>query len=286
MNITFKLTSAFGKSLWMVLFLFLSIPFQLRAQDSLATVYFYRPSKLDGSLVGFEIKQRDEVIGRAKPNSVFTYRTKPGEQIFKATTETESSFRLTVDVGKTYFVECGIAVGVAVGRPTFRLASSAEAKNEIAKIENTKRQGLYSKIILTNIKTQKVLLLEEGMRIAYALHGDLTIKKGIINTIDKTFVVVDNRTLAYEDLSLIGRRRSGSGFFQFFCGFVGGGLIFSSLSPAPTPQCHGCQVESSVDTGAVVAGVLLGAGMIGVGINSGFRNSPKDVVTKWKLEVE
>jgi len=162
MNIT-----TIGKSSWTIIFLFVSIPFQLFAQDSLATVYFYRPGKPDKLLVCYDIKRGDELIGRAQPNSMFTYRVKSGQQIFKATTETESSFRLTVESGKTYFVECGVSVGMAVGRPTFRLAPSAEAKNEIAKIENAKRQGLYSKIVLANIKSQKVLILEEGMRIAY-----------------------------------------------------------------------------------------------------------------------
>ena len=135
MNSTFKLTSAVSKSLWIFLF-FVSIPFHLKAQDSLATVYFYRHGKFTGSIQSYDIKNGDAVIGRIKSNSVLTYRTKPGARFFTATTESESSIRLNVEAGRTYFVECGMeGGGVETGRPTFRQTSKSEAKKEIAKID-------------------------------------------------------------------------------------------------------------------------------------------------------
>jgi hypothetical protein len=142
MNVTFKLNSALGKLLRITLFFFLLIPFQLSAQDSLATVNFYRPSKMDGPFVSYDIKLGDVWIGKARPNSVITYRTKPGDQTFKASTSGESSFRLIAEAGKTYFVECGIGTGAAAGKPTFRLASSAQAQKEIEKIVNSVPVGV------------------------------------------------------------------------------------------------------------------------------------------------
>jgi hypothetical protein len=146
MNVTFKLSV--GKSLWIFLFFFVSISSHLHAQDSLATIYFYRPDKTAESRAGYDIKLGDALIGRAKPKSVFTYHSESGVKIFKATTESESSFRLTVEAGKTYFVECGIAVGVTVGRPTFRLASGAEAKMEIARIDNSVASLIPASVIV------------------------------------------------------------------------------------------------------------------------------------------
>jgi hypothetical protein len=134
MNSTFKLTSALSKSLWIFIFFFVSIPFHLQAQDSLATIYFYKQGKL--TVAGYDIKNGDAVIGRIKSNSVVIYRTKPGVRFFTATTESESSIRLNIEAGRTYFVECGVeGGGVVATRPTFKEKLKTEAKKEIAKID-------------------------------------------------------------------------------------------------------------------------------------------------------
>jgi len=136
MNVTFKVTSVVSKSLWIFLFFFISIPFHLQAQDSLATVYFYRHGKFTGSIAGYDMKNGDAVIGRIKSNSVVIYRAKPGARFFTATTEGESSIRLSLEASRTYFVECGMeGGGVATARPTFKQTSKAEAKKQIAKID-------------------------------------------------------------------------------------------------------------------------------------------------------
>src|SRR6185295_7405705 len=95
----------------------LSFSIQLHAQDSLATIYFYKKSKL--AIAGYDLKNGDAVIGRIKSNTVVTYRTKPGVRFFTATTESEASIRLSVEAGRTYFVECGVeGGGVAASKPT------------------------------------------------------------------------------------------------------------------------------------------------------------------------
>jgi hypothetical protein len=121
-----------------IFFLFLLVlPLHLQAQDSLATIYFYRVGKFAGSLVGYDIRQGDQVIGRIKSNSMVAFHGKAGEYTFSAKTESESSIRLILEAGKTYYVECGIAVGVVIGKPTFRQVGTAEAKKEIAAIDAT-----------------------------------------------------------------------------------------------------------------------------------------------------
>jgi hypothetical protein len=108
----------------------------LKAQDSLATVHFYRLGKYEGLYVGYDVKHNSQVIGRIKLRNMFTYHCPPGLQTFSASTEDEASFKINIIAGETYYVECGIAAGVA-GRPSFRLASSAQAKDEIAKFQST-----------------------------------------------------------------------------------------------------------------------------------------------------
>jgi hypothetical protein len=133
MKFTKSLVSSVGKSLGAFLFL---CYFQGEAQDSLATVTFYRGAKASEPRVSYDIKLNDAVVGRVKRNSVVTLRAKPGENIFKATTTAESWFRVIAKAGQTYYVECGLGAGTAAGKPTFRLASREEAEKEIARINS------------------------------------------------------------------------------------------------------------------------------------------------------
>gem|GEM_PF-2158284 len=115
--------------------LFVSFAIHLQAQDSLATIYFYKQGKFPGSVQGYDIKNGDAVLGRIKSNSVVTYSAKPGVRFFTAALESESSIRLNVEAGRTYFVECGTeGGGVVATRPTFRQVPKAEARKELAKI--------------------------------------------------------------------------------------------------------------------------------------------------------
>lgn len=109
---------------------------QSLAQDSPATVYFFRQGKFGGSFIGYDVKHQGNVIGRIKSNSVFSYQSPAGLQTFSATTESESSIKIELQPGQTYFIECGIALGVAVGRPVFRQTTSIEAKRKIEKINS------------------------------------------------------------------------------------------------------------------------------------------------------
>jgi hypothetical protein len=121
----------------LIIGVFLSATSLLQAQDSLATVYFYRSYKNAGPAkrYDYDLKHDKKVIGRIKPGMVVTYRSQPGSQIFSGFTESESSIKLIVAAGGKYFVECGLAIGVQVDRPSFRIASELEAVKAIQKID-------------------------------------------------------------------------------------------------------------------------------------------------------
>lgn len=139
------------------------------------------------------------------------------------------------------------------------------------------------KIKLTNATRTRII--REGMRICYVKKGDYEMTKGFLKTIDKSFIVVNNQTIAIEDLTAIGRKRGGSGFFQFFCGFVAGGIFIDAVSPTDnTPSCNGCQTTTTVDQGAITAEYLMSGAFIALGVNSILSNTPRKL-SKWKLEV-
>lgn len=123
---------------------------QAYGQDSLATIYFYRASKFAGSFVGYNLNHNGGVIGRVKSGSLLTYRCQPGLQVFSATTESESSIKIEVKGGEIYYIECGIAVGVIAGRPTFRQASPLQAKVDIQKLDNTVGSALPDQVLVGN----------------------------------------------------------------------------------------------------------------------------------------
>jgi Protein of unknown function (DUF2846) len=123
------------------------------AQDSLATVYFYRGGKFAGSFVGYDLKHNNQVIGKVTSNTVVKYRCSAGMQKFIATTESQNSILIEVKTGETYYVECSVATGVVVGRPSFRQVSSLQAQKEIQQID----PSLVSQLTLTQIETPQEL---------------------------------------------------------------------------------------------------------------------------------
>ena len=68
------------------------------------------------------------------PGQVLMYYAKPGDHQFIAKMESKSTALLTVEVGKSYFVECGVSVGIIVGNPTMRQVTSQRGVPAIAKI--------------------------------------------------------------------------------------------------------------------------------------------------------
>lgn len=114
-----------------------SIALRSSTQDLLATIYFYRKGKIMGAFVGYDIVCNETTIGRIKAKSVVVYRCKSGKQTFSAMTESEKSITLDVVAGYSYFVECGLTMGVAVGRPSFHQVTVFTARNAIEKIDKS-----------------------------------------------------------------------------------------------------------------------------------------------------
>lgn len=107
----------------------------LYAQDSLATVHFYRANTA-GYAVSFTLYQDTVKIGKLNVGNVLTVRCNPGTVKFSAKTESERSIVLHTKPGLTYFVECKIASGAIVGVPTFRQVPIAQAKKDLTSINS------------------------------------------------------------------------------------------------------------------------------------------------------
>lgn len=106
----------------------------LSAQDSLATIKFFRRDKLAGSAISYKVYTDTIFVFSAAPGSVYTYRCASGTRKFWAQTESKNFIFVDVKAGETYYVECKLGVGAMAGTPAFRQVSSAEAIPVIRKL--------------------------------------------------------------------------------------------------------------------------------------------------------
>jgi hypothetical protein len=92
-----------------------------------ATLYVYRPSNFVGSFIGYNLHItnlaiKDSIIGRAKNNSKFIVKVyQEGKTQIFAQTESKRAVNIDVKFGRKYFLKCGIATGIFVGRPQLDL---------------------------------------------------------------------------------------------------------------------------------------------------------------------
>ena len=98
-------------------------------------VYFYREGKFVGSLVSYNIKHEDKVIGALANGTYFFYEVAPGTHTFTASTEAKASRTVTVEAGKTYYIVGSVDVGLFAGRPALKIENEQEAKSVLPSLK-------------------------------------------------------------------------------------------------------------------------------------------------------
>jgi hypothetical protein len=102
-----------------------------------ATVYIYRPKKMAGMAISYDLNMKDETVFRVKNNSCVTLKlTQAGTYNLWAKTESKTELPLNVEMGKTYYIRCGLSMGVAVGRPKLEIMDAETGKKEFDKVDN------------------------------------------------------------------------------------------------------------------------------------------------------
>lgn len=92
-------------------------------------VYFYRESHLMGWAISYNVRENGKVIGAIANGTYFYVFANPGKHTYTASTEADSSRTLSVEGGKTYYIECGVEMGAFAGRPTLKIANEDEGKS-------------------------------------------------------------------------------------------------------------------------------------------------------------
>lgn len=101
--------------------------------ENMGLVYIYRPGKVMGAAVSYQIKANGVPITRVNPGGYYAYLAKPGEIEFLAKTESSSSITIDVKPGETYYIKGTVGVGFFVGRPHLVLVPTEVGEKEIEK---------------------------------------------------------------------------------------------------------------------------------------------------------
>ncbi len=100
-----------------------------------AKIFIYRPNGI-GPLVGYNLYLDDSVLFRAKNNSKQEIKiTKQGTHILWAKTESKTELAIDIEFGRTYYLRCGLQMGVMVGRPQLQLIDAMVGKSEFDKVK-------------------------------------------------------------------------------------------------------------------------------------------------------
>jgi hypothetical protein len=94
-------------------------------------IWFYRPSKIGGSLVQPEVNLNGEKVGKAQPGCFFYADRAAGEYEVKCTTEWSDTCKLTLATKETTYVRLGLMVGLFVGHIIPKEVGEADALKEL-----------------------------------------------------------------------------------------------------------------------------------------------------------
>lgn len=114
---------------------FSEVPLQTPVDSSLlnvdyALLHIYRMSAA-GFLVSYDLHLGDSVICRVQNNWKTTLRIrKDGYNSLWARTETKEEIPIKIEMGKEYYVRCGITLGAFVGHPKLELVDNSTGKVE------------------------------------------------------------------------------------------------------------------------------------------------------------
>lgn len=112
-----------------------SVP-EYRLDESCALIHIYRPGSMMGMAISYNLHLDDEVVFRVKNKSKMTVRvTGEGLKMLWAKTETREELPVDIELGKEYYVRCGIGMGAFVGRPKLEIVDAQVGKSEFGKIK-------------------------------------------------------------------------------------------------------------------------------------------------------
>lgn len=107
-----------------------------------ATIYIYRPRNYVGSIINYNIHLNDTVVCRIKNNTKYAIKVfKEGPSDLWAETEQKRKVHLDIKFGQSYYLKCGVTMGLFAGRPDLTLIYPEQGKLDYNNLDarNTKK---------------------------------------------------------------------------------------------------------------------------------------------------
>ena len=98
-------------------------------------VVFFRPGSMMGMALGCNVRENGALIGGLGNGKYFIQAFQPGKHVFTTHSETTDTLNMEIESGETYYVKCGIGMGVVAGRPNIAPSDKATFDEKSAKLK-------------------------------------------------------------------------------------------------------------------------------------------------------
>jgi hypothetical protein len=108
---------------------------EYRLDENCALMHIYRPGSTVGMVISYNLNLDNEVIFHVENKSKTTVKvTDGGLKTLWAKTEVRKELPIDVELGKEYYIRCGVRMGAFVGRPKLEIVDSQTGKVEFDRI--------------------------------------------------------------------------------------------------------------------------------------------------------
>jgi hypothetical protein len=98
-------------------------------------VVFFRPGSMMGMALGCNVRENGKLIGGLGNGKYFIETFAPGKHTFTTHSEATDTLNMEIETGETYYVKCGIGIGIVAGRPNIAPTDKATFDNKSAKLK-------------------------------------------------------------------------------------------------------------------------------------------------------
>lgn len=109
-------------------------PTRAESRSDTAAVYFLRTTSM-GGLIYFWTFADEQFLGVTRSKSYFTAQLPPGEHVLWAKAENVAAVKLTVEAGRTYYVNERVVPGFGKARVRLEVVDAAEGEKALKKIK-------------------------------------------------------------------------------------------------------------------------------------------------------
>jgi uncharacterized membrane protein len=98
-------------------------------------IVFFRPGNFIGGAIACTVRENGQMIGNLSNGKYFIVPFAPGKHVFTTKTEATDTLNMEVESGETYYVRCGIGMGLVAGRPNLAPSDKATFDEKSAKMK-------------------------------------------------------------------------------------------------------------------------------------------------------